>query len=278
VVGCDHFSTAIQWRSQGRAAEALTAAFTSSFYRLAGRGAPDHIFGAADLVIRAQIRAAGNFFRGLLADVLLLCRPRSRGPSTRPSFSMVARPVGGRASAWTQCPASLRMTFGSNELLRGINFLVAVIGLFWASSENPAHHGRTSRVARSCRQHQPARGAERLGKILPNYWVNAGAFVVHRLLAWHYAGPAPIAASFMATNLAKRFFQGIRRAFGKGRIEGVVRARKTAAPRLRPRRRAGCRCWRWAFPGLRPPRRSCSAGLMVLGHQTPGPPLLFVEA
>src|SRR5205823_10522932 len=62
----------------------------------------------------------------------------------------------------------LRMTFGSNELLRGINFLVAVIGLFGISEivltmeERLARRGHAARIR--------PRVVLKVWKELPRYW------------------------------------------------------------------------------------------------------------
>ena len=63
---------------QGKAAEALTAAFTSSFIGSLVGGPADHVPGARHRLVRAAVRAAG-ILRGLPADVLLVRRPRTRG-------------------------------------------------------------------------------------------------------------------------------------------------------------------------------------------------------
>src|SRR5258708_36715705 len=62
----------------------------------------------------------------------------------------------------------LRMTFGSNELLRGINFLVAVIGLFGISEilltmeERLALRGHAAKIS--------LRVVINVWKDLPKYW------------------------------------------------------------------------------------------------------------
>src|SRR5256886_1238066 len=79
----------------------------------------------------------------------------------------------------------LRMTFGLNELLRGINFLVAVIGLFGISEI--LLDGGAARTARPRRRHQPARGAQGVdgNAALLGHPV---ALVGDRLLARHHPG------------------------------------------------------------------------------------------
>ena len=79
---------------QGRAAEALTAAFTSSFIGSLVAVHADHLPGADDLVVCAEIRAAG-ILRGVSAHLLLLCRARPRGQAQDGHFD-VARPAARR--------------------------------------------------------------------------------------------------------------------------------------------------------------------------------------
>jgi TctA family transporter len=118
----------------------------------------------------------------------------------------------------------LRMTFGSAELLRGVNFLVAVIGLF-GISEILLHHGRAPGAARPRRRHL-LRVVLAVWKDLPKYWVT----LLRSSFIGCWLGITPggaIAASFMGYNLAKRFSKDPD-SFGKGRIEGVF-APETAA-------------------------------------------------
>ena len=75
-------------------------------HRFAGRGAADHVPGADDLVVRAEIRTTG-ILCGVSAHLLLLCRPRPRPRSqAQDSHFYVARSVARRPSAWTRCLAS----------------------------------------------------------------------------------------------------------------------------------------------------------------------------
>src|SRR5580692_5306163 len=166
---------------QGRAAEALTAAFTSSFIGL-GRESKHKTVISMSLGL-------------LLAGV---------GMDT----------VSGQ----------LRMTFGSDELLRGINFLVAVIGLFGISEilltmeERLALRGHAAKIS--------LRVVLSVWKDLPKYWVT----LLRSSFIGCWLGITPggaIAASFMGYNLAKRFSND-KESFGKGRIEGVF-APETAA-------------------------------------------------
>jgi len=119
---------------------------------------------------------------------------------------------------------TLRMTFGWNELLRGINFLVAVIGLFGISEilltmeERLALRGHTASISLGV--------VLKVWKDLPRYWVT----LLRSSVIGCWLGITPggaIAASFMGYNLAKRFSKD-KDSFGKGRIEGVF-APETAA-------------------------------------------------
>src|SRR6267142_815630 len=118
----------------------------------------------------------------------------------------------------------LRMTFGSDNLLRGINFLVAVIGLFGISEilltmeERLALRGHAASIS--------LRVVLKVWKELPRYWVT----LLRSSVIGCWLGITPggaIAASFMGYNLAKRFSKD-KDSFGKGRIEGVF-APETAA-------------------------------------------------
>jgi TctA family transporter len=116
------------------------------------------------------------------------------------------------------------MTFGSNELLRGVNFLVAVIGLFGISEilltmeERLALRGHAASIS--------LRVVWEVWKSLPRYW----ATLLRSSAIGCWLGITPggaIAASFMGYNMARRFARD-KESFGKGRIEGVF-APETAA-------------------------------------------------
>ena len=118
----------------------------------------------------------------------------------------------------------LRMTFGFDPLLRGVNFLVAVIGLFGISEilltmeERLALRGHSAKIS--------LRVVLKVWKELPRYWVT----LLRSSAIGCWLGITPggaIAASFMGYNLAKRFSKDPA-SFGKGRIEGVF-APETAA-------------------------------------------------
>ena len=113
---------------------------------------------------------------------------------------------------------SLRLTFGFDELLRGISFLIVVIGLFGIGEllltmeEGLKFEGVKANVS--------LMGVLRTLARMPRYWV---ALLRGSLVGvWMGITPGgPTAASFMSYGLAKRFSR--RRAnFGKGEPEGVI--------------------------------------------------------
>jgi putative tricarboxylic transport membrane protein len=113
---------------------------------------------------------------------------------------------------------SLRLTFGFNELLGGVSFLIAVIGLFGIGElmltmeEGLRFDGIRARVS--------ARDVFATMTRMPRYWL-----VLLRSSAigcWMGITPGgPTAASFMSYGLAKRLSRR-KEAFGQGEPEGVV--------------------------------------------------------
>src|ERR1700760_1438974 len=161
----------------------------------------------------------------------------------------------------------LRMTFGLSELLRGINFLVAVIGLFGISEilltmeERLALRGHAASIS--------LRVVLKVWRDLPKYWIT----LLRSSFIGCWLGITPggaIAASFMGYNLAKRFSKDPE-SFGKGRIEGVF-APETAAHASGPA--ALLPMLALGIPGSGT-AAILLGGLMVWGLN-PGP-LLFVE-
>jgi putative tricarboxylic transport membrane protein len=161
----------------------------------------------------------------------------------------------------------LRMTFGWSELLRGVDFLVVVIGLFGVGEilitmeEGLAFKGKSAEIN--------AKVVWQTWKKLPKYWLT----LIRSSVVGCWMGITPggaTAASFMGYGIAKRFSPEAHK-FGTGQLEGVI-APETAAhaagtSALLPMLALG-------IPG------SATAavllgGLMVWGLQ-PGP-LLFVE-
>jgi putative tricarboxylic transport membrane protein len=206
---------------QGRAAEALTAAFTSSF------------IGSLAAVLLITFLAPGiagfalrfgppEFFAVYL---LTFCSFVGLGREQRHKI-VVSLTLGLLLAGIGMDTVSgqLRMTFGFTDLYRGINFLVAVIGLFGISEilltmeERLALAGHTAHIS--------PRVVLEVWLALPKYW----ATLVRSAAIGCWLGITPggaIAASFMGYNVAKRLAKD-KDSFGKGRIEGVF-APETAA-------------------------------------------------
>src|SRR5438132_12193120 len=112
---------------QGKAAEALTAAFTSSFV-----GA---LFAVILITLVAPLVAkfALQFGPAEKFGVYFLAFCSFVGMSKEPPFKTVASMMIGFALAAVgldSMTGQLRLTFGFTELLNGFDFLIAVIGLF----------------------------------------------------------------------------------------------------------------------------------------------------
>src|SRR5688572_6336641 len=112
---------------QGKAGEALTAAFTSSFV-----GA---LFAVIMITLVAPLVAAFALRFGPAEKfaVYFLAFCSFIGMSKEPPFKTVASMMIGFALASVgldQMTGQLRLTFGFTELLTGFDFLIAVIGLF----------------------------------------------------------------------------------------------------------------------------------------------------
>jgi putative tricarboxylic transport membrane protein len=162
---------------------------------------------------------------------------------------------------------TLRMTFGWSELLRGFDFLIAVIGLFGIGEilltmeEGLAFKGMSAKlnlkvVLQTWRQ-------------LPAYWLTSlRAATIGCWMGITPGGATP--ASFMSYGIAKRFSKNGDK-FGTGELEGVI-APETAAhaagtSALLPMLTLG-------IPGS-PTAAVLLGGLLIWGLQ-PGP-LLFIE-
>jgi TctA family transporter len=206
---------------QGRAAEALTAAFTSSFIGsfvaviLITFLAPS----IADFALRF---GPPEFFA-----VYLLTFCSFVGLGREPKHKIIISLSLGfilAAIGMDTVSGQLRMTFGTSDLLRGVNFLVAVIGLFGISEilltmeERLALKGHAASIS--------LKVVWETWKTLPRYW----ATLLRSSAIGCWLGITPggaIAASFMGYNMAKRFARD-KESFGTGRIEGVF-APETAA-------------------------------------------------
>lgn len=249
---------------RGQAGEALTAAFTSSF--VGALFAVIVITFLAPYLAKLALRfGPAEFFA---VQFLTFCS--FVGMGREPPAKIISAMMLGFALAAVgldSVTGQLRLTFGSMELLRGFDFLVAVIGLFGIGEilltleEGLAFKGKDARL--------DARVVLRTWAQLPRYWLTSlRSAIVGCWMGITPGGATP--ASFMSYGLAKRFSRNPQ-AFGKGEIEGVV-APETAAhaagtSALLPMLTLG-------IPGS-PTAAVLLGGLLIWGLQ-PGP-LLFTE-
>src|SRR6201989_1902440 len=199
---------------KGRAGEALTAAFTGSFF--GAFVAILLITFMSPLIAKFALQfGPPEFFAVyLLAFCSFVGLGREAKHKTIISMALGLLLAG---VGMDTVSGQLRMTFGFSDLLRGINFLVAVIGLFGISEilltmeERLALRGHAARIS--------LRVLWSVWQDMPRYWVTLLRSSV--IGAWLGITPGgSIAASFMGYNLAKRFSKDPE-SFGKGRIEGA---------------------------------------------------------
>jgi putative tricarboxylic transport membrane protein len=249
---------------QGRAGEALTASFTSSF--IGALFAVIMITFLAPLVAKFALQfGPPEFFAVYL---LTFCSFIGMGKGS--AWKTLAAMMLGFALAavgMDNITGRLRLTFGFSEMMRGIDFLIAVIGLFGigeillSMEEGLSFTGKTAKI-------NPKVVLETWKK-LPAYWLTSlRSCVIGCWMGITPGGATP--ASFMSYGVAKRMSKGGDR-FGTGQIEGVV-APETAAhaagtSALLPMLALG-------IPGS-PTAAVLLGGLLIWGLQ-PGP-LLFVE-
>jgi putative tricarboxylic transport membrane protein len=249
---------------KGQAGEALTAAFTSSFV-----GA---LFAVIMITLVAPLVAAFalRFGPAEKFGVYFLAFCSFIGMSREPPFKTLAAMMIGFALAAVgldEMTGQLRLTFGSETLITGFDFLIAVIGLFGIGEilltmeEGPSFKGRTAKIN--------LRVVIQTWAELPRYWVTSlRSCIIGCWMGISPAGATP--ASFMSYGIAKRVSKRGHN-FGKGEIEGVV-APETAAhaagtAALLPMLSLG-------VPGS-PTAAVLLGGLLIWGLQ-PGP-MLFVE-
>ena len=206
---------------KGQAAQALTAAFTSSF--IGSLVAVILITFLAPRIADFALRfGPPEFFAVYL---LTFCSFVGLGREERHkivislAFGLLLTGIG-----MDTVSGQLRMTFGFTDLLRGVNFLVAVIGLFGISEilvtmeESLALRGHVA--------HINPKVVWETWKTFPRHWIT----IIRSAFIGCWLGITPggaIAASFMGYNLAKRFARD-KESFGKGRVDGVL-APETAA-------------------------------------------------
>jgi putative tricarboxylic transport membrane protein len=249
---------------QGKAGEALTTAFTSSF--IGAFFAVVMITFLAPLVAKFALQfGPPEFF-----SVFFLTFCSFIGMGKEPPFKIVASMMLGFALAAVgidTVTGQLRLIFGWHELMRGFDFLIAVIGLFGigeillSMEEGLAFSGRSASIN--------PRIVIETWKKLPQYWLTSlRSCVIGCWMGITPGGATP--ASFMSYGIAKRMSPDGAK-FGTGMAEGVV-APETAAhaagtAALLPMISLG-------IPGS-PTAAVLLGGLLIWGLQ-PGP-LLFVE-
>jgi putative tricarboxylic transport membrane protein len=249
---------------QGRAGEALTAAFTSSFV-----GA---LFAVIVITLVAPLVAkfALKFGSAEKFAVFFLAFCSFIGMGKEPPIKTIVSMMIGFALAAVGLDAvtgQLRLTFGFTELLTGFDFLIAVIGLFGIGEilltmeEGLSFRGGKAGIN--------PKVVWQTWKELPTYWwTSLRSCVIGCWMGISPAGATP--ASFMSYGIAKRISKRGHN-FGKGEMEGVV-APETAAhaagtSALLPMLALG-------VPGS-PTAAVLLGGLLIWGLQ-PGPGL-FVE-
>jgi putative tricarboxylic transport membrane protein len=249
---------------QGRAAQALTTAFTSSFV-----GA---IFAVLLITFMAPLVAsfALKFGPAEFFAVQLLTFCSFVGMSKEPAAKTIAAMMLGFALAAVgldSVTGQLRMTFGVPVLLKGFDFLIAVIGLFGIGEilltmeEGLAFKGQSAKMNFKVVW-------QTWGELLKHWKLFLRSVLVGCWMGITPGGATP--ASFMSYGMARRMSKNPE-SFGKGNIEGVV-APETAAhaagtSALLPMLTLG-------IPGS-PTAAVLLGGLLIWGLQ-PGP-MLFIE-
>ncbi len=249
---------------KGKAGQALTAAFTSSF--VGALVAVIMITFLAPWVAKFALKfGAPEFFAVYL---LTFCSFVGMGKGS-PFKILIAMGLGFALAAvgMDTITGQLRLTFGQTELMRGFDFLIAVIGLFGigeillSMEEGLKFSGKPARLN--------PKVVWETWKELPKYWVTSlRSSLVGIWMGITPGGATP--ASFMSYGLAKKMSKNGPK-FGTGEIEGVI-APETAAhaagtSALLPMLALG-------IPGS-PTAAVLLGGLLIWGLQ-PGP-LLFVE-
>jgi len=249
---------------KGRAGEAMTAAFTSSF--VGALVAVIMITFLAPLVAKFALKFGPPEYFGV--QLLTFCS--FVGMGREPPLKTIASMMLGFALAAVgldTVTGTLRMTFGFTEMLQGFDFLIAVIGLFGIGEILiTMEEGLAFKEAKG--KINPKIVLQTWAK-LPQYWVTS----LRSCLIGCWMGITPggaTPASFMSYGMARRISKHGDK-FGEGQIEGVV-APETAAhaagtSALLPMLTLG-------IPGS-PTAAVLLGGLLIWGLQ-PGP-LLFIE-
>ena len=249
---------------QGRAGEALAGAFTSSF--IGAFVAVVMITFLAPLVAKFALKFGPPEFFSVY--FLTFCSFIGMGKGS-PWKTLAAMMLGFALAAvgMDTVTGQLRLNFGFHELMRGFDFLIAVIGLFGigeillSMEEGLSFSGKSARIN--------FKVVLQTWKKLPQYWLTSvRSCVIGCWMGITPGGATP--ASFMSYGVAKRMSPNGAK-FGTGQLEGVV-APETAAhaagtSALLPMLSLG-------IPGS-PTAAVLLGGLLIWGLQ-PGP-LLFVE-
>ena len=208
---------------QGRAGEALTAAFTSSFVGALFAVHHDHVPGAAG---RAASRSSSG--RPSSSSVQLLTFCSFVGMGREPPVKTIASMMLGFALAAVgldTVTGQLRMTFGYTRAAAGLR-LPDRGDRPLRPGRDPAHDGGGPRVQGQERQDRRRRSCWQTWKKLPRYWVTSlRACLIGCWMGITPGGATP--ASFMSYGMARRFSKNGDK-FGEGEIEGVI-APETAA-------------------------------------------------
>jgi putative tricarboxylic transport membrane protein len=225
--------------------------------------AADHVSGAAGGKFLAEIRPPEFFAVYLLTFSSFI----GTGKDTFKTIIALLLGFGLAAIGMDTVSGQLRLTFGWIEMLRGVDFLIAVIGLFGVGEillsmeEGLSFEGKSARIN--------PKVVWETWKQMPRYW----ATLVRSSLIGAWMGITPGGAtsvSFMGYGVAKRFSKYGDK-FGTGVMEGVL-APETAA-------HASGSAALLPMMALGIPGSATAAvllgGLMIWGLQ-PGP-LLFVE-
>ncbi len=249
---------------RGRAGEALTAAFTSSF--IGALVAVLMITFLAPTVAKFALKFGPKEF----FSVYLLTFCSFVGMTKAPPFKTICAMMLGFALAAVgldTVTGQLRLTFGHMELLKGFDFLIAVIGLFGIGEilltleEGLAFKGTEGKIN--------VKIVIETWKKLPQYWLTmVRSSAIGCWMGITPGGATP--ASFMGYGVAKNMSPNGKN-FGNGELEGViapeVAAHAAGTSALLPMLTLG-------IPGS-PTAAVLLGGLLVWGLQ-PGP-LLFTE-
>jgi len=249
---------------QGRAGEALTASFTSSF--IGAFVAVVLITFLSPLVAKFALKFGPPEFFAVYLLTFCSFVGMSKGSPWKTLAAMMLG-FGLATVGLDTVTGQLRLTFGFIPLLKGFDFLIAVIGLFGIGEilltmeEGLAFKGTRGKIDRKV--------VWETWKKLPTYWMTmVRSSIIGCWMGITPGGATP--ASFMSYGVAKRMSKNGDK-FGTGQLEGVI-APETAAhaagtSALLPMLTLG-------IPGS-PTAAVLLGGLLIWGLQ-PGP-LLFVE-